>query len=128
MPLRREVRDAGRLVVTVGEGVVNQSEAQAYVEQISLQPIAGSHIDLIDMTDMTELKLTYQGARQVIESIAAHSYLKGSSLVVFLAPADATFGIARMLQMVLSTLGNDAAVVRTRSEADAIIARGSSPE
>jgi len=108
-------------VIHLGTGVVEGAEIiAAAVEEHRIDDRARRlKFGLVDLTDVTDLRVTSEQVRRVAEENLMLSKLAPGAVVAVVAPSDLMFGMARMWQAFASRTEWQIQIVRSRAAATA---------
>ena len=121
MPADYDIDPAQRRIHTRLSGVLTDPDLHAMEARLRLDPRYVSDYDhLIDASEVTGLEVTGAGVRHIIHVTPNGQGCSGRRVIV--APGDALYGMARMFQTLRDAEPSELAVVRSREEADALLA------
>ncbi len=119
MSYSTEFIDDGRGVLHVGTGIVHGDEIHAgSMEEHRVESRARAlRFGLVDLTDVTELRITSEDVRAIAAECHITARLAPHAAVAIVAPRDALYGMARMWEILVEGTGWDIRIVRLREEA-----------
>jgi hypothetical protein len=123
LPYTTEFVDGGRGVLRVGSGIVTSVEILDATRELQGDPERAGRLryGLVDLTEVTELRLTSQDMRRIAEASLKIAKLVPGGVVAIIAPKDHDFGMARMWEHLVDEADWITRVFRNRVEADAWI-------
>lgn len=125
MPAEFVIDTERRLILTTFQGRLTDADVVSMEAALRRDPRYVPTFDhLMDASGVTELALSGEGIRHVVTVTPNGSGCAGRRVIV--APTDALFGMARMFQTLREADASALAIVRTRAEADALLAGGGS--
>jgi len=102
MPAYFKIDKERRLVMSTWSGVVTRAEAFAHQENLRKHPdFDPSFSQLVDLSHVTRMEFTGED----VQRFALDTIFWPNSRRAILAPADLTFGLARMFEMLRDTVG-----------------------
>lgn len=114
--------DDGTGLLRIGSGIVTAEEIVAESRKLQADPERARKIThaLVDFTEVTELRISLEEARQVAETSKQLARVAPGCVVSVAAPSDHVFGVARQWEsLVDEEAGWVTRVFRTRPEAEA---------
>lgn len=121
MPYITTFVDDGRCVVHTGEGVLTGEEmlAGALRARAEVERAHRLECGLVDLSAVTELRATPEDLRRLAEAQMVTARMVPHAVAAVVAPADHSFGMARMWEAYADATGWITRVFRDRAAADA---------
>jgi hypothetical protein len=118
MPVNVSVDRSRKLVITTYSGDVTDADVARQISEISQQsPYGPTYRAITDFTEVTQFNISSSEIRSVADS---ESPLADARRVM-VAPSDVAYGTSRMFQILASRTRPNITVVRTLSEAYAVL-------
>ncbi|MDF1505338.1 hypothetical protein [Roseisolibacter sp. H3M3-2] len=121
MPADYTIDPARRRIHTRLSGTLTDPELIAMEARLRVDPAYDAEYDhVIDATGVTALAVTGAGIRHIVTVTPNGQGCAGRRVIV--APTDALYGMGRMFQTLRDAEPSELAVVRTREQAEALLA------
>lgn len=119
MPYETLYVDSGKGIHKFGTGVVTSAEViqSGVTESMDEARVSKLRYGLIDFSKTTELKMTPEGVRQLVQVNRKAAMLTQGAFVAVVAPSPLVYGLSRMWQIFAEDLGWNANVFDTRADA-----------
>ncbi len=115
MPVTYTIDPTRRQVTCAGQGILTKDELDAHIKRLQADPLFNrTYRQFWDLTDVNRIELTFPEMMWLAEK----NIFAPTTPRAFLAPTDATFGIARMFDMLRQARGETGIrIFRERAEA-----------
>jgi len=114
MPVDYIIDRKREVIFARGWGTLTDEELMAYQQRLIADPeYSLTHAELLDLTQVEQVDVTSEGIRALADD---SEWIVGAKVAV-IAPANVTFGMSRMFEMVLPDEGLDYRVFWTKYEA-----------
>lgn len=119
MPIRYRIDKQRRLVLTTATGVLTDEELLDHKRALIVDPeFEPGMRELSDTRTIERLSVTPAGVRKMVALDQDHADRLGDYRLAIVAPADASFGTARMYQMLTEANVQNIGVFRQMEEAE----------
>jgi hypothetical protein len=120
MPVTYTIDPTRRQITCAGYGIMTKDELDAHIQRLQADPAFNrQYRQFWDLTDVIRIELTFPEMMWLAEK----NIFAPTTPRAFLAPTDATFGIARMFEMLREARGETGIrIFRERAEALAWLA------
>lgn len=99
MPLRYQIDDERRVVITTGHGIVNDTEVFEYKQSVWSLPRVAGYDELIDMTDVQRVEVPSTERLRELARLSAAMDVSIPSRLAIVAADPVTYGIAQMYEL-----------------------------
>lgn len=115
MPVIYTIDPADRRITCAGQGVLTKEELDVHIKRLQADPAFNrEYRQFWDLSDVSRIELTFPEMMWLAEK----NIFAPTTPRAFLAPTDATFGIARMFDMLRQAKGETGIrIFRERAEA-----------
>lgn len=97
MPLSYRIDTERRIVIARGSGIFEDHEVFNYQREVWSRPEVAGFNELVDMTDVTEIRVpSMDRVRELAELAAEMGFTSPRSKMIIVAPDDLAFGLGRM--------------------------------
>jgi len=121
MPIPYQIDHARRLVIATPSGAFTEQDILAYQTEVWSRPEVAGYDEIVDMTNVTEMKIVATEGVQMLAVLSARMDTdEARSRFAIVAPTDHHFGVGRMYEAYRNTqpAGTKAVgVFRSREEA-----------
>ena len=118
MPYETQYVDSEKGVLKIGSGIVTGAEILQTATQQSLDERSRKlKYALVDFSQMTEMKISSEIVRQMVEINRKTAQLAPGVVVAILAPSPLAYGMSRVWQSFAHDLGWTSNVFHTRADA-----------
>ena len=114
MPINYQIDPARKFVIVVGSGILTAEEMRKEQVRMNREPdLAPDYNQLIDLKEVTELRLTVEDVRQ----LSYHSPFREGSRRAIVVDRPEDYGLARVFQALTEPHGAELRVLYDRQEA-----------
>ncbi len=115
MPVTYTIDPTQRQITCAGQGIMTKDELDVHIKRLQADPAFNrEYRQFWDLTDVIRIELTFPEMMWLAEK----NIFEPTTPRAFLAPTDATFGIARMFDMLRQAKGETGIrIFRERTEA-----------